>query len=376
MAETPSRRWAACAATPGHHALEGQRAGLRADDVEAGRLGDQARVEGGVALERGERAEAAVLLGGRPPRARPRPPRRRPAPPRPGRAARPPPRPSCRRCRGRRASRPPARPTTAPWRHGTVPSGTTSMWPLTARRPRRACAADARRSGPTARRAPPPRPGWSGCGAQRREVVLVQVGAQAERLGQLGRDARARRARRRSRSGPARARPRRAASARGVDHGVASSVRRLGVLGGLGLDAPHGVGERARVGDARRLDDVGRHRLAGAGGALAQRARRAGRRARRRWPRARRRPTTSPSASWPPVTASTRNSRRRASSPVAALMARKTASIGPSPVNAPWTTLARRACARRPWRAAAGARRPRRRTTPACRRRAPRAARR
>src|SRR3954467_6111745 len=46
----------------------------------------------------------------------------------------------------------------------------------------------------------------------------------------------------------------------------------------------------------------------------------------------------SPSASWPPVTASTRNSRSRASLPVAALIARKIASTGPSPVNEPSTT--------------------------------------
>src|SRR5919106_1801336 len=43
----------------------------------------------------------------------------------------------------------------------------------------------------------------------------------------------------------------------------------------------------------------------------------------------------SPSASWPPVTASIRNSRRRASRRVAELMARKMASIGPSPVKSP-----------------------------------------
>jgi hypothetical protein len=46
------------------HVPEGERTGLRAHDVEGGRLGDQRRVEGAVALERGERAEAAVLLGG------------------------------------------------------------------------------------------------------------------------------------------------------------------------------------------------------------------------------------------------------------------------------------------------------------------------
>ena len=44
---------------------------------------------------------------------------------------------------------------------------------------------------------------------------------------------------------------------------------------------------------------------------------------------------TSPSASSPPVTASTRNSRNLASSPVAAFTARKIASTGPSPVNEP-----------------------------------------
>jgi hypothetical protein len=49
-------------AAPVHDAGEGQRAGLRADDVQPGGLGDQARVEGVVALERGERPEAAVLL--------------------------------------------------------------------------------------------------------------------------------------------------------------------------------------------------------------------------------------------------------------------------------------------------------------------------
>ena len=47
----------------GDHAAEGQRARLGADDAPAGRLGDQGGVEGGVALELGERAEAAVLLG-------------------------------------------------------------------------------------------------------------------------------------------------------------------------------------------------------------------------------------------------------------------------------------------------------------------------
>jgi hypothetical protein len=48
---------------PEDGALERERAGLRADDGEAGRLRDQAGVEAVVALERRERAEAAVLLG-------------------------------------------------------------------------------------------------------------------------------------------------------------------------------------------------------------------------------------------------------------------------------------------------------------------------
>ena len=45
-----------------HDAAERQCAGLRAHDVEAGRLGDQRGVERAVALERGERAQPAVLL--------------------------------------------------------------------------------------------------------------------------------------------------------------------------------------------------------------------------------------------------------------------------------------------------------------------------
>jgi hypothetical protein len=49
-------------AAAGHDAAEGERAGLRADDREAGRLRDQRRVEARVAPERGEGAQAAVLL--------------------------------------------------------------------------------------------------------------------------------------------------------------------------------------------------------------------------------------------------------------------------------------------------------------------------
>ena len=63
----PRRRVGSSAA---HGGPEGERAGLRADDVERGRLGDQAGVEGGVALERGERARARRPPPRRPPGAR------------------------------------------------------------------------------------------------------------------------------------------------------------------------------------------------------------------------------------------------------------------------------------------------------------------
>ena len=56
------------------------------------------------------------------------------------------------------------------------------------------------------------------------------------------------------------------------------------------------------------------------------------------WPASSSTTLASPSASWPPVTESMRNSRRRASRLVAALMARKIASTGPSPVKSPRTT--------------------------------------
>ena len=56
------------------------------------------------------------------------------------------------------------------------------------------------------------------------------------------------------------------------------------------------------------------------------------------WPASSSTTLASPSASWPPVTESMRNSRSRASRLVAALMARKIASTGPSPVKSPRTT--------------------------------------
>jgi hypothetical protein len=46
-----------------HGPGERERSGLRAGDAEGGRLGDDRRIEACVALERGERSEAAVLLG-------------------------------------------------------------------------------------------------------------------------------------------------------------------------------------------------------------------------------------------------------------------------------------------------------------------------
>ena len=110
------------------------------------------------------------------------------------------------------------------------------------------------------------------------------------------------------------------------------------------------VGERADVGQRGGLDDVGRDALAGGGlaGELED-------------------TLASPSASWPPVTASMRNSRRRASRRVAALIARKIASIGPSPVKSP-RTLSPSGVRIETSRAAGAGSRPRRRTTRACRR--------
>ena len=114
----------------GHHAPEGERARLRADDVEAGRLGDQRRVERRVALQLRERPEPAVLLRGDAlqhhlrRRLGDRAHRRQRV------QLRPPPRPSCRPRRDRAAGRPRRRPTTGPCRHGAVPGPTTSTCPF------------------------------------------------------------------------------------------------------------------------------------------------------------------------------------------------------------------------------------------------------
>jgi hypothetical protein len=56
------------------------------------------------------------------------------------------------------------------------------------------------------------------------------------------------------------------------------------------------------------------------------------------WPASSSTTLASPRASWPPVTESMRNSRKRHSRLVAALMARKIASTGPSPVKSPRTS--------------------------------------
>ena len=172
---------------------EGQRAGLRADDLEAGRLGDQARVEGGVALERGERAEPAVLLRGDRQQHDLRALARRAA--RPARAAPRRPRPSCRPRRGRGRSRPRSRPTTGRGATARCPRPTTSTWPQTAIRPGRVPGQRHRQAAQLVARRLLAR--VVRVGAQRGEVVLVQLGLEAERVGQLAEPLERRRARRR-----------------------------------------------------------------------------------------------------------------------------------------------------------------------------------
>ena len=156
---------------PADDALERQRARLRADDAQAGRLGEQRGVEAGVALERRERAEAAVLLGRRRPAGRPRA-RRRPER-----------RIAASACRAATtapfmstAPRPCRRPSSTapdhgPSRHGSVPGETTSTWPLSAIRAG-PVAGQRSRSGPTARSRGASSPGWSGCARSAGEVVL------------------------------------------------------------------------------------------------------------------------------------------------------------------------------------------------------------
>ena len=147
--------------------LEGQRARLGADDAQAGRLGQQRGVEGGVALERRERAEPAVLLGGdglqhdlgR--RRRPRAAARR------ARAARRSPRPSCRPT-PRPCRRPPSIAPDERIARPGLGAGPDDVDVAVERDPPgRACRA-ASRSRPTARRARPPPPGGRGGRAGRR----------------------------------------------------------------------------------------------------------------------------------------------------------------------------------------------------------------
>ena len=73
------------------------------------------------------------------------------------------------------------------------------------------------------------------------------------------------------------------------------------------------------------------------------------------WPASSSTTLASPSASWPPVTESMRNSRSRASRLVAALIARKIASTGPSPVKSPRTSSPSGVAQLRRSRAAGGA---------------------
>ncbi len=95
-------------------ASERDRAGLRADDVEPGRLRDQARVPPVVLPQRGERPDPAVLLGGDRQEGRvDRPASDRSAAAPRARAGRRPTRLSCPRPRGRGALRPGRLPTTA-----------------------------------------------------------------------------------------------------------------------------------------------------------------------------------------------------------------------------------------------------------------------
>ena len=232
-------------AAPAHDARERQRAGLRTDDVEAGRLGDDAGVVGGVALQRGERAEAAVLLGGDGTAGRVA--ARGAAAARPARAAPRPRRPSCRARRGRAGSRPRPRPTTGRVRHGAVP-GADDVDMAAEGEPRRrrgragATVSDAQL---VARR--PPRPGWPGSARSAARSWRRSCGSRPSAAAQLPeplerRALVARHARDCASGGVARERL-------GVESGVGDGLGGgLGVGGGA-CGAPHGVGERAHVGD-------------------------------------------------------------------------------------------------------------------------------
>src|SRR5919199_3758191 len=312
-----------------HRPGERQRAGLGADDVEAGRLGDQARIERAVALERGEGPEAAVLLR------------------RHGeqhdfavwRAAAE---------RGERVQRGDDR--------ALHVDAAASVYEAVLDRARPRAVAPALRAGrhhvdvPVDRepravsararqrhRQPPqlvarrllarmPR-----MRAERVEVVAHELGAQAERGGELGqalerrpllprdaRDAHERRDVARERGGVDA--PERRLEGHGPAQGVASSAGRA-VTGGSST-AIRALRTAFEIARTYAIPAASRMSVATP------------------WPpadcpRYSTTTETSPSASSPPVSASTRKSRRRASIPVAALIARKIASTGPSPVNEP-----------------------------------------
>ena len=314
-----------------------------------------------VALERGERRR-----GRRPPPRRPRrsttspcgagrrAPRARAAPRRR--------RPSCRRCRARGRSRPRSRPTTARRAPTAREPGGDDVDVAVDRQPRPGRARAGHRDGErrAARRAAPPRPGGRGARAAPRGRARCSSASRPSAPASSPRRSSA------ARSSPVTLGTRTSAA---TSRASASASRRpsaaSSVVGGSGrgeLGRPRGHG-RLLGGDPRLADAVRRSR------------------ARTRMPAASRMSVATPwpPADWPcvldaprrprrarpapPVTASTRNSRRRASSPVAALIARKIASTGPSPVNEPSTLLAL-GRAHRDGRVRRAARwRPRRRTT-------------
>ena len=164
-------------------AAEGERAGLRADDLEAGRLGDQAR------RRRRRRARARRTCRAR------RPPRRRRPAARP-RARSPASRSAASACSAATTAalhvdraaavhvgRPRSRPTTGRARHGSLPGADDVDVAVERDRPGRVPGSVTVSPSSSSRGASSP--GWSGVGAQRGEVVLVQLGVEPERGGQL-----------------------------------------------------------------------------------------------------------------------------------------------------------------------------------------------
>ena len=190
----PASRSAAWAALPRDDALERERAGLGADDAQPGRLGQQRGVEAVVALELGEGAEPAVLLGrdahqddlgrvgagalDRRERVQRGDQRRLSCPPR----------------RGRAGGRPRSRPTTA--RAATAPFPPDDVDVPVERDPAGPRAGQ-RRGHAEELGARGLLPGMVGVRAQRGEVVLVQVGVEPGSVAPARRAPRAPRARRR-----------------------------------------------------------------------------------------------------------------------------------------------------------------------------------